>query len=75
MAKKVRTPGGYLVPAAYVKGLTGAQRTKRLLQLERMRKKGKVLGDLSGDKTPSGKKRKIPESRYTKKFRARFGNG
>jgi len=73
MSKKVKTPAGNLVPANYVQGLTGAQRTKRLKQLDEMRKKGKRLGPLAGDKTPSGKKRKLPESKFTKAYRRRFG--
>ena len=47
--KKVKTPGGFMVPAKYVAGLSGEQRKKRLLALEKMRKSGKVLGDLPGD--------------------------
>lgn len=70
---KVKTPSGRLVPAKYVAGLTGEQRRKRLAQLDRMQKDGKVLGPLAGDKTPSGKKRKIPKSKYTKAYERRYG--
>ena len=72
--KKVKTPGGFMVPAKYVAGLSGEQRKKRLLALEKMRKSGKVLGDLPGDKTSSGKRRKTKESIHTKKFREMYGN-
>jgi hypothetical protein len=70
---KVKTPSGRLVPAKYVAGLTGEQRKKRLAQLDRMQKDGKVVGPLAGDKTPSGKKRKIPKSKYTKAYERRYG--
>jgi hypothetical protein len=70
---KVKTPSGRLVPAKYVAGLTGEQRRKRLAQLDRMQKDGKVLGPLAGDKTPSGKKRKMPKSKYTKAYERRYG--
>ena len=72
--KKVKTPGGFMVPAKYVAGLSGEPRKKRLLALEKMRKSGKVLGDLPGDKTSSGKRRKTKESIHTKKFRKMYGN-
>lgn len=69
----VKTPSGYSVPAKYLAGLTGEQRKKRLKQLDQMRKKGRVLGPLAGDKTSKGKKKKTPESPYTKAYRRRFG--
>ena len=75
MVKKVTTKSGVKIPAKYVAGLTGEQRKKRLAQLEQMRKQGKLLGPLAGDKTPSGKKRKLPESPYTSAYRRRFGGG
>lgn len=68
----VKTPAGYSVPAKYVAGLTGAERTKRLKQLDEMRKKGRKLGSLAGDKTVKGKPKKTPESPYTKAYRRRF---
>ena len=67
---KVKTPAGYMVPAKYVAGLTGAERQKRLKQLDEMRKKGRKLGPLAGDKKT---KKKTPESPYTKAYRRRFG--
>ena len=70
---KVKTPAGRMVPAKYVAGLTGEQRKKRLMQLDRMAKDGKVLGPLAGDKTPSGKKRKTPVSKHTKAYEKRYG--
>lgn len=73
MAGKVKTPKGYMVPAKYVAGLTGEQRRKRLQELDRMREKGRVLGPLSGDKTPSGKKKTLPKSPYTKRYEERYG--
>jgi len=73
MVKKVTTKSGRKIPAKYLEGLTGAQRAKRLAQLERMQKEGKVLGELAGDRTAKGKRKKIPESIYTKKYRSRFG--
>ena len=73
MVKKVRTPGGFMVPARYVSGLTGEERRKRLLQLERMRERGRLLGPLAGDKTASGKKRKPPKSKYAKLYEKRYG--
>ena len=75
MVKKVTTKSGTKIPAKYVAGLTGEQRKKRLAQLEKMRKEGKLLGPLAGDKTPSGKERKLPESPFTKAYRRRFGGG
>jgi len=73
MVKKVTTKSGAQIPAKYVSGLTGEQRRKRLAQLEKMQKEGKLIGPLAGDKTPSGKKRKTPESPSTKAYRRRFG--
>ena len=70
---KVKTPAGRSVPAKYVAGLTGEQRRKRLAQLDRMQKDGKVIGPLAGDKTPSGKKRKTPKSKHTKAYEKRYG--
>jgi len=73
MTRKVTTKSGAKIPAKYVAGLTGEQRRKRLAQLEKMQKEGKLIGPLAGDKTPSGKKRKTPESEFTKAYRRRFG--
>jgi len=73
MVKKVTTKSGRKIPAKYVAGLTGEQRRKRLAQLEKMQEQGKLIGPLAGDKTPSGKTRKTPESPYTKAYRRRFG--
>ena len=73
MVRKVRTPKGFMVPADYVAGLTGEQRRKRLLQLEKMREKGRVLGPLAGDTTPAGKTRKPLKSKYTKRYEKRYG--
>jgi len=73
MVRKVTTKSGAKIPAKYVAGLTGEQRRKRLAQLEKMQKEGKLIGPLAGDKTPAGKKRKTPESTYTKAYRRRFG--
>ena len=66
----VKTPSGYSVPAKYVAGLTGQARRLRLQQLDEMRKKGKVLGDLAGDK-----KAKTRKSKYTKAYERRYGQG
>ena len=67
---KVKTPGGYSVPAKYVAGLTGAERQLRLKQLDEMRKKGKLIGDLSGDK-----KAKTRKSKHTAAYARRYGDG
>ena len=67
---KVKTPSGYMVPAKYVAGLTGEERKLRLRQLDEMRRKGKVLGPLAGDKK---KGEKVPESKHTKAYRRRYG--
>lgn len=72
-AGKVRTPAGNFVPKNYVQGLRGAARLKRLRELDEMRKKGKKYGPLAGDKTSKGKTKKLPESKYTKAFRKRYG--
>lgn len=73
MVRKVTTKSGAKIPAKYVAGLTGEQRRKRLAQLEKMQKEGKLIGPLAGDRTKSGKRRKTPESTYTKAYRRRFG--
>lgn len=73
MPKKVTTKSGRKVPAKYVAGLTGEQRKKRLAQLDKMRKQGKLLGELAGDRDSKGKRKKTPESPYTKAYRRRFG--
>ncbi len=67
---KVKTPSGYVVPASYVAGLTGEERKLRLRQLDEMRRKGKKLGPLAGDKKKGSK---VPESQYTKAYRRRYG--
>ena len=68
MVKKVTTKSGIRIPAKYLSGLTGEERKKRIRQLERMRKEGKVLGSLAGDK-----KAKTRRSTHTVKFEKRFG--
>jgi len=73
MVRKVTTKSGAKIPAKYVAGLTGEQRRKRLAQLEKMQKEGKLIGPLAGDRTKSGERRKTPESTYTKAYRRRFG--
>ena len=73
MVKKVTTKSGRKVPAKYVAGLTGEQRKKRLAQLETMQKKGKLVGELAGDRDSKGKRIKTKESPYTKAYRRRFG--
>jgi len=73
MVKKVTTKSGAKIPAKYVEGLSGEARRKRLAQLEKMQKEGKLIGPLAGDKGPSGDRRKTPESTYTKRYRRRFG--
>jgi hypothetical protein len=71
---KVKTPSGRMVPAKYVAGLSGEQRRKRLAQLDRMHKDGKVVGPLAGDTTPAGKKRKTPKSKHTTAYEKRYGS-
>jgi len=73
MVRKVTTKSGRKIPAKYLAGLTGEARKKRLAQLERMQKEGRLLGELAGDRDSKGKRRKTPESKYTKAFRRRFG--
>ena len=64
----VKTPSGYSVPAKYLAGLTGEERRLRLKQLDEMRKKGKLLGDLAGDD-----KAKTRKSKYTAAYERRYG--
>jgi len=66
----VKTPLGYSVPAKYVAGLSGEERRLRLKQLDEMRKKGKLLGDLSGDS-----KAKTRKSKHTAAYERRYGKG
>lgn len=73
MVRKVTTKSGRKIPAKYLAGLTGEAKRKRLAQLEKMQKEGRLLGELAGDKDSKGKRKKTPESPYTKAFRRRFG--
>ena len=57
------------IPKKYLSGLKGEERKKRIRQLERMKKSGKLLGSLAGD----SKKRKTRRSKYTIAFEKRFG--
>lgn len=43
MVKKVTTKSGIKIPAKYLSGLTGEERKKRIRQLERMRKEGRLM--------------------------------
>ena len=54
MVSKVTTKSGRKIPAKYLAGLTGEARRKRLAQLERMQKEGRLLGELAGDKDSQG---------------------
>ena len=74
MAKLRRTPSittksGVRIPKKYLSGLKGEERKKRIRQLERMKKSGKLLGSLAGD----SKKKKTRRSKYTIAFEKRFG--
>ena len=74
MAKLRKTPSittksGVRIPKKYLSGLKGEERQKRIKQLERMKKSGKLLGALAGD----SKKKKPRRSKYTIAFEKRFG--
>ena len=63
------TKSGVRIPKKYLSGLKGEERKKRIRQLERMKKSGKLLGSLAGD----SKKKKTRRSKYTIAFEKRFG--
>lgn len=61
------------IPDRYLSGLSGAERTARAKAIIKGRETGRRSRNSPGDLDRSGNRIKTPESKYTKRFRKRFG--
>lgn len=62
----------YGIPTRYLSGLSGEERRARARAIIKGRKTGRRSRNSPGDMV-DGKRRKLPESKYTRRFRERFG--
>ena len=61
------------IPSRYLSGLSSSERSARAREIIRGRTTGQRSRNSPGDLDSSGKRKTTPESKYTKKFRKRFG--